>query len=361
MTGGTRFTQDPMRQKEPGSMRNNGGMRGVIPKLLGYAFAVAGLIWVVRGVRFDQVLHNMAGINWWWIAAAVACDIASYVCQAVRWRSLLIPTGSISVLKAARAIYAGLFSSEVLPMRVGELVRGYLVSQWIGVGFIAVVPSMVVGRLFDGIWLAAGIGLSALYVPMPHNLLRAEDIFGAALLIGTAAFIFIVIRKEKSEVGAAPQRPHLWKPLRVVTRGVERLAGGLQQIGFSGSFFLALSVSGLLLLFQILSFWFAMWGYGLHVSFWVGAVVALIVRLGTAIPNAPANVGSFQFFCVVGLTLFGVEKTLATGFSIAVFVLLTVPLWAIGFAALAGSGMTLMMIRKDLRGLVQGTDRREGV
>jgi uncharacterized protein (TIRG00374 family) len=350
-----------MHPTKPPCTPNDGGKRGLIPKLFGYGFAVAGLIWVVHGVRFDEVLRDMARINWWWIAAAIACDVASYVCQAIRWRSLLIPTGSISVSKATRAIYAGLFSSEVLPMRVGELVRGYLVSRWIGVGFIAVVPSMVVERLFDGIWLAAGIGLSALFVPMPDTLLRAEDIFGAALLIGTAAFIFIVIRKEKSEAGAAPQRPHPWKPLRVVTRGVERLSDGLRQIGFSVPFFVALFVSGLLLLFQILSFWFAMWGYGLHVSFWVGAVVALIVRLGTALPNAPANVGSYQFFCVVALTLFGVEKTLATGFSIAVFVLLTLPLWAIGSAALAGSGMTLMMIRKDLKSYIQGTNRSGGV
>jgi hypothetical protein len=39
-------------------------------------------------------------------------------------------------------------------------------------------------------------------------------------------------------------------------------------------------------------------------------------RLG--IPNAPANVGSYQFFSVLGLTLFGVDKTVAAGFSIAV-------------------------------------------
>jgi hypothetical protein len=41
----------------------------------------------------------------------------------------------------------------------------------------------------------------------------------------------------------------------------------------------------------------------------------LIVRLGTMIPNAPANVGSFQFFTFLALGSFGVEKTVAAGFS----------------------------------------------
>jgi hypothetical protein len=45
----------------------------------------------------------------------------------------------------------------------------------------------------------------------------------------------------------------------------------------------------------------------------------LFVRLGTAIPNPPANIGTFQFFCVLALSFFGVEKTVAAGFSIVYF------------------------------------------
>ena len=40
----------------------------------------------------------------------------------------------------------------------------------------------------------------------------------------------------------------------------------------------------------------------------------LTVRLGTIIPNAPANVGGFQFFVVLALGLFAVSKTTAAGF-----------------------------------------------
>ncbi|MFI5174362.1 MAG: hypothetical protein ACHQKY_05865, partial [Terriglobia bacterium] len=87
---------------------------------------------------------------------------------------------------------------------------------------------------------------------------------------------------------------------------------------------------------------------GLRLPWWTGAVVFLIVHLGTALPNAPANVGTYQFFTVVGLTLFGVDKTLATGFSVVVFILLTVPLWILGFFALSQTGMTLRTIRSEI-------------
>ena len=97
--------------------------------------------------------------------------------------------------------------------------------------------------------------------------------------------------------------------------------------------------------------------YGLSLQFWSGVVVALIIIIGTVIPNAPSNIGSFQFFCVVGLTLFGVDKTAAAGFSLVSFALLTIPLWVIGFIALGFSGMTLSGIRKELSLLRSGTNK----
>ena len=75
------------------------------------------------------------------------------------------------------------------------------------------------------------------------------------------------------------------------------------------------------------------------------------VRLGTAIPNAPANVGSFQFFTVLALRLFGEDKTVAVGFSMVYFLALTVPLWILGLLAISRTGMNLSTIRFEAAAL----------
>jgi hypothetical protein len=75
------------------------------------------------------------------------------------------------------------------------------------------------------------------------------------------------------------------------------------------------------------------------------AVALLILRLGTTMPKAPANVGSFQFFSLLALRLFGVEKTVAVGFSIVYFISLTIPLWILGLLAIAGTGLSLSTMR----------------
>ena len=122
--------------------------------------------------------------------------------------------------------------------------------------------------------------------------------------------------------------------------------------------YVAFGVSPVLLLGQILAFWLVAIAYPpLHIAFWAAAAILIVIHLGTAIPNAPANVGTYQFFCVVALTLFGVDKTIATGFSVVVFVALTLPLWLLGSLALGQSGATLACVRTQMHAGVGNTSR----
>jgi glycosyltransferase 2 family protein len=101
----------------------------------------------------------------------------------------------------------------------------------------------------------------------------------------------------------------------------------------------------------VVGLWAMMRSYGLSLSLLAAVVVLLIINLGVSLPNAPANVGSNQFFCVLGLGIFDVEKTSATGFSIFAFLALTLPLAFLGFAALLRSGMSLRSMREKVKGL----------
>ncbi len=318
---------------------------------LSYLIAAVCLYWVFRGIRAGDLLRHIGEISWGFVLVGILFDVLSYVSQGLRWHILLRSVGDISTLKATQAVYAGLFINEILPMRVGELARGYLVSRWIPTEFVRVVPSMALERLLEAIWLAAGIGLTALFVPLPRNLMRAFDILGIIVLAATGLFVFLVLRKGREAGPGGAGRRLRGKWLMAAGQILGKLRIGFKGIGLTRAFFWGLGISFLLFAFQALSFWFMMLAYNLRVSFWVAAAVFLIVHFGTALPNAPANVGTYQFFCVVGLTLFGVDKTSATGFSVVVFILLTLPLLAIGSFALAQSGFGLSTLKENLNRL----------
>lgn len=313
--------------------------------LLGWLLAAACLAWVFHGVHPARFWSQIKSVDLRWAGLGILCDVATFGSQGWRWKVLLRPLGRLPLLRAIEAIYIGLFSSEMLPLRAGEFVRAYLVSRWLSSSIAAVVPSMVAERLFDGLWLAAGIAVAALFVPLPGGLARATHVFGAAVLLVAAAFVWAVVRARRYP--AASFKPQDAARLGFVRRLIAQAAHGLSTIGAGRNLLLAAAISLLMLALQVLGFWLIMRAAGLYRSFWIAAAVLLIVRVGTAVPNTPANVGTFQFFCVVGLTLFGVEKTQATAFSVIVFAVLTVPLWSLGLLALARTGVSFHKLRSE--------------
>jgi uncharacterized membrane protein YbhN (UPF0104 family) len=134
---------------------------------------------------------------------------------------------------------------------------------------------------------------------------------------------------------------------------------GLHAMGTAPSFYPALFFSLLMPLCQAAGLWAVMVSYGMHLSFLVAIVVLVIINLGVSLPNAPANVGSYWFFCVLGLSVFGVEKAVAAPFSILAFLALNIPFIFLGFAALVRSGLSLRSMRERVTHLPSELSRAD--
>jgi uncharacterized protein (TIRG00374 family) len=314
-----------------------------------YLLAVAGLVWVFHDVQWAKLLTSLGRLDWRWAVLAVLADVVSYAGQGARWSLLLRPLGGLPVLRATQAVYAGLFVNEVVPFHLGEIARAYPVARWLAVPLVAVVPSMALERLFDGIWLAAGIGLTAIFVPLPRNLLEAGDVFGLAVLVLTAVLFYFLIRRTRERHDLPPGDGRGKRLARWIVGNLWKFEDGLRSIGLSRRAAAAFFVSFLMILLQALSFWYILKAYGLDLSFWISGAVFLIVRFGTVLPGAPGNLGLYQLFSVLGLTLFGVDKTAAAGFSIVAWVLLSFPLWVLGAVALGRTGMTLASVKARIK------------
>jgi uncharacterized protein (TIRG00374 family) len=321
-------------------------------RALGYTVAAVCLYWVLRDLDLRELLRRVAEMDLFWVAAAILFDVLSYLCQGLRWKLLLRPVGRITVLRTTQAIYAGLFVNEMLPMKLGEIVRAFLISRWTSAKLSSVVPSILLERLFDGVWLAVGIVITILFVPLPRRLVEAGDVFGVAMLVALVMVTLLALG------GRRPSSNNPTQKKRFLTL-VQSISFELRIAGKTRGALLAFVLSLVLLLLQGFSFWFVMRAYGLDLSFLMGLAVFIIVHLGTLVPTAPANVGSYQFFTVLGLTLFGVEKATAAGFSLVVFAVLTAPLWVIGLWALGSSGLTFLQIRSELARLLTPAKLRQ--
>ena len=105
------------------------------------------------GARPDSAWHDfteaLAGVDWSWLALALALILATYVGRALRWEVMLRPLQShTSIWRIFSATAIG-FTAVVLFGRAGEPVRPYLIAKRECVTFSSQVAAWVVERMLD--------------------------------------------------------------------------------------------------------------------------------------------------------------------------------------------------------------------
>lgn len=304
---------------------------------LGYLISIVSLVWFLQGVDFNTVVQDFQALRWGWVAIAVVSDIAVYVFQAWRWNILLGPVVRVPLWRSVQAIYVGLFTNEVFPLRPGEVVRSYLQARWSSIPFSVAVSSAVIERVFDGIWLMLLFVVTTLFVPYPRVVLEIGK--GVGVVVVVFALMLGLVMFWKHHAHAACPKTRWGAKLRV-------LIDDLHLMGNSKSFYAAFVASTLYLLIQVMPIYALMRGYDLDLTMWPALVVLVVLRVGTVVPQAPGNVGPSQLLMVMALGLFGIDKTTATGLSLMTWGVITLPLLVAGAIALAITGLNLGEIRR---------------
>lgn len=330
-------------------IQSNGPQKPRVLLILGYGLATICLVWVLHDFHLVRALRDFAHVDWKWVVVGMACDVFSYGVQALRWKFLLSPFGKVRLSRSIRAVYSGLFANIILPLRPGEILRSYVLSDSEDIKLGRVLGSVGVERFVDLVVATAALAIVSLSVDLPgrFQFQRVVSILGVVTLVLLAIagvlILYLEIKLGNTPQPDARQRRLPGKAMAVLT--------DLHAMGTAPSFYAAVLTSVLIPFFQVLGLWAMMRSYGLALSLPAATVVLLIINLGVSLPNAPANVGAYQLFCVLGLSVFQIEKTTATGFSIFAFLALTLPLIFLGFAALLRSGLSLRSMREKVSGM----------
>jgi len=305
---------------------------------MGYCLSAVCLAWVLRGYPLSKLGQDVRSLDWRWVVVAVLSDLSVYVVHAWRWNTLLAPVERLRLWRTVQAIYIGLFANEVLPLRVGELIRCYLLAHWNDLRFSVVFASLAVERVvFDGFWMLTAFLITASLVKgIPKDLTIFVLLLGGLVFAGAAILIWVVLHKRHPRSAIRQGR---WPAtLRHVMEGL-RLMGNRRTLGLTGL------ISLLYLLLQFLTVYALMRAYLLDYSFWVAAGVLTIVRLVTVVPNAPGNIGLVNVACVMAMKLFELGDNDAKTFSFLLLFAQTLPLLIGGAVATALTGANIGELR----------------
>jgi glycosyltransferase 2 family protein len=294
---------------------------GLARAVIGIAISVASLAWVLAGVDLAQTADILRTAVPAWLAVMVALQMADILLRAVRWQRLVAPIRWVRFLPMLAYLLVGYLANNILPARLGELVRSHYLGDREGISRASALGTVVVERIVDtGVVVA--IGAIAILV------LHVRGVVASAVLVGLAVTGLLVIALAVGIVahrlpGAdrviafAERRPRIAELGRRLQDGLAvarrpRTLGGAIALSIAawGASLLAVAAAGQ--------------SIGLELTIGEAALLAAGVALATAIPSAPGYLGTFELaFVTIGRALgLPSDQAFALGFLIHVSILI---------------------------------------
>jgi len=322
----------------------------------GLAITAVFLLLAVRNVEWSQVGVSLASVRYVLIVPALLCTFTGYLLRAVRWQRILVSTKNVSLRTLFPTLIIGFAANNVMPARVGEVVRAYELGRREEVSKTLGLATIFVERVFDGLTLILIMALVLIFSPlsrdMPGGEVRAVEYLSYALFFGAALSIVVLILQESLVLRlinvAVKPLPERWGGF--FNRAATSFIMGLQALRGKRSLAIIAGVSLAVWSLEAGSYYLILRAFDLPLTgdqtISAAAFLLVFVNLGIMVPSAPGYVGTYQFFAKMALGAFGVGGSI--GFSVAIVshVMQYVLVTALGLAFFVKQNLSFAVMRE---------------
>ncbi|WP_243371833.1 lysylphosphatidylglycerol synthase transmembrane domain-containing protein [Geotalea sp. SG265] len=299
--------------------------------LVGTGISLFFLVLLFAKIDFGKVLAAFKTMDYRYLLPVVFLTFVSYYLRAVRWKYLILPIKHTAMKSLFPATIIGYMANNILPARLGEFVRAYVLGKKEDIETSAVFATLVLDRLFDGFTVLLILLITFFSVRLPAGMENVQSGLktGGYITLGLYGFVlvFLFLLKKRTvytiHVVGIMLRPF---PAKVAEKTIPLLGSFISGIRLS-------SKPAEIIILLLTSF--AVWAtciWPLHlilqsfaISLPITASMLIMVFLVFAImvPASPGYVGTYHAACVYGLMAFNIpmEQSLsvalvmhATGF-----------------------------------------------
>ena len=292
-------------------------MKRLLQAAAGLAISGGALWLTLRGKDLGAIWAAARAADYRWLIPYFAILVIIHLIRTVRWGILLEPVAKIPFGKLNAIASVGFMALMILPFRLGEFARPYLVAERPRIRVSAALSSVVVERVADGLFTAMLLVFTLLAVPDGTPGLHVLRIAGVLVFLAFAALLGFLVLGYRNRELAVRTFHRLLDPIS------PRLAG--RAAGMVDAFIHGLRLvpsKGKVALFFVLTF--AYWavngvgmqllgrGFGFHLDFVQAFTVLGVLVVGVMIPAGPGMVGTFQAAVILSLSLFLPAEVVAT-------------------------------------------------
>ena len=305
----------------------------------------------------EQVIATLKETDWRAAVLTIAlCQVSFMFLRAWRWRIML--GSSTPFIPVFHAQNIGYLITNVLPFRLGDLARAYLVGlepKVRDVDLPKALSTVALERILDVLVIVILFGVTLPFVPaVPEGMRATGTLFSVVAVAGFAVMVL-----------AAAYRSRALRLTRSILERIKRLDTD-SWLGWADSFLDGFTIlTRLPLLLPVLGLSLLLWAfivlgyYGGIRAIWpaaTGPAAALTVcaaAFGISLPSSPGSLGIYHLAVIAGLSVFPLPEKDAASFAIvfhAVMVLVNV---AMGLIGLWRSGRSLGRVMNAVQGLNQ--------
>lgn len=283
---------------------------GIARLVIGCALSAICLYFVFRNIRFADVARALETFVWPWLLASIASLAIGYTARIVRWSMLLQACGtSVSARACAPPFLASIALNNVLPFRLGDVVRALVFPAALGVTRTGATATLVLERLVDLLTLLVCLAIAASFFPrgaLPASIVDIVLILaiaGSAALVGLMFFTSPIVRLIRWMAGSVERR----LPDRVarIFLVIADLVEALQAVSGPRTVMAALAISFVAWAGELGLYLALMQGIGMPFSLPGGLLLMSMATIATLVPSSPGYVGPYHLAAFTAAHLLG--------------------------------------------------------
>ena len=323
--------------------------------ILGLVLSLAAIGLFIKIVDWPAALRALENLNYWYLPPSIFFMALPYLFRMLRWRELLKPIKTMGYMPVFSAMSIGFLANNLLPAHLGEFVRAYLLGRSQRVSKSAVLATVVMERIYDGLVLLLMLLVVLLAMEKVSQQAGALNlqIIHAAGLLGAALFVGLMILMQVLR--------YRWQAIVPFIKKISGFLGEKRQSGLLGlleSFARGLAIAGWRQLLKITVYSLLVWlsfaiaalclfpAFGLEVNLLAAFLLQAIISLAMLIPSAPAYVGTFQLAAVFTLDYLGADIGVAGTYAMLLWLVSFVVSTLIGLIMLWREGLSFKDLAK---------------
>ncbi len=315
----------------------------------GLLVSAALLYFAFRNIDFGKLAEIYSRVDPLIVVQVFFVVLAEMFLRGLRWKLLLDPARKVRLWDAFRLETAGLALSNVLPLRLGEIVRGTFGSGLFGIPVVTVFATILVERALDTIVLVMLFVLAVRFGGITGGVVGYGGYFWV-LLGGLLAGLFMLIFID--EIVTHHFFSGFFRKFPRLTSGLAHLALGVRAFHSFRSAAAVVALAAGQWLLDALNLYLVARAFGIGdvVNGFKCIVLLFSTVIAVSIPGMPGYFGNYEFAIAKVAGSWGVNKEVAFAYATYLHVLGYVFVTAAGMVFVYQMGQSLSKVWAQFSG-----------